>query len=198
MPDRLHVTFVDNVDSFTYNLVDEFAKRGSAIAVYRNDVPADLFVMSATGAGPRLIVLSPGPGTPDGAGSCLDVIRLALGRVPIFGVCLGHQALVQALGGTVGRAPAPIHGKASPVRHRGGSPFEGLPSPMPVGRYHSLIATRMPGELETIAETDDIVMAARHRTLPALGVQFHPESVLTGFGGRIIENVIQWASDASQ
>lgn len=198
MPDALTVVFLDNVDSFTYNLVDEFARRGAAVVVYRNDVPAERVLEAATAAGPRLLVVSPGPGTPSGAGSCLEVVAGALGRVPLFGVCLGHQALVQALGGTVERAPVPVHGKASWIRHRPSPLFEGLPNPMPVGRYHSLVATRLPAELEAIAETDGLVMAASHRRLPAFGVQFHPESVLTASGGRLIDNVIQWAADAAQ
>jgi anthranilate synthase component 2 len=198
MPDPLTVVFLDNVDSFTYNLVDEFARRGAAVVVYRNDVPAERVLEAATAAGPRLLVVSPGPGAPSGAGSCLEVVAGALGRVPLFGVCLGHQALVQALGGTVERAPAPVHGKASWVRHRPSPLFEGVPNPMPVGRYHSLIATQLPADLEAIALADGLVMAASHRRLPALGVQFHPESVLTASGGQLIDNVIRWATDAAQ
>jgi anthranilate synthase component 2 len=198
MPEPLHVVFLDNVDSFTYNLVDEFARRGARVQVFRNDVSADRIVAAAGTDGPRLLVISPGPGTPDSAGSTLEVVTLALGRVPLFGVCLGHQALVRASGGTVGRAPLAVHGKAGAVRHDGSEPFQGLPDPMPAGRYHSLVATSLPAALEPIAECDGLVMAARHRTLPAIGVQFHPESVLTQGGGRLIDNVIQWAVDASQ
>jgi anthranilate synthase component 2 len=198
MPEPLTVVFLDNVDSFTYNLVDEFAKRGAKVRVFRNDVAAEQVVAAAGDRGPRLLVISPGPGTPDRAGSCLEVVTLALGRVPLFGVCLGHQALVQALGGSVGRAPAPVHGKASSVHHRSETPFEELPNPMPAGRYHSLVATALPAELEPIAEGDGVVMAVRHRTHPALGVQVHPESVLTLTGGRLIDNVIRWATHASQ
>jgi len=202
----LTVVFLDNVDSFTYNLVDEFAKRGADVAVVRNDGPAEPVLALATrSGGPRLLVVSPGPGNPSGAGCCLEVVRGALGQVPLFGVCLGHQALVEALGGTVDRAPAPIHGKATIVRHSGVGPFAGLPNPLPVGRYHSLAASVLPEELEPIATTDGgssagppIVMAVAHRTLPAIGVQFHPESVLTPDGGRLIENVIQWARDVGR
>jgi anthranilate synthase component II len=198
MPDALQVVFLDNVDSFTYNLVDEFARRGSSVAVFRNDVPPERVLAAAAGSGPRLLVVSPGPGTPSAAGSCLEVVRGALGAVPLFGVCLGHQALVQALGGTVERAPVAVHGKASWIRHRPSPLFDGLPNPMPVGRYHSLVAGRIPPVLESIADADGLVMAASHRAVPALSVQFHPESVLTASGGRLIDNVIRWASDASQ
>jgi anthranilate synthase component 2 len=192
------VVFLDNFDSFTYNLVDEFARRGAHVVVFRNDVPVEHVVAAATAGGPRLLVISPGPGTPDAAGSCLDVVRQALGRVPVFGVCLGHQALVRALGGTVGRAPAAVHGKASLIRHRPSPLFEGIPNPLPVGRYHSLVATDLPPDLEPIAEADGLVMAASHRRAPALGVQFHPESVLTVAGGPMIDNVIRWAAHAGQ
>jgi anthranilate synthase component 2 len=198
MSEPMTVVFLDNFDSFTYNLVDEFARRGADVVVFRNDVAAEPIVAAATGGGPRLLVISPGPGTPDAAGSCLDVVRQALGRVPLFGVCLGHQALVRALGGTVGRAPAAVHGKASLIRHRPSPLFEGVPNPLPVGRYHSLVATDLPAELESIAEADGLVMAASHRRAPALGVQFHPESVLTVAGGSMIDNVMRWAAHAGQ
>lgn len=191
---ELSVTFLDNVDSFTYNLVDEFARRGATVRVFRNDVPAESIVAAATaGPGSRLLVVSPGPGTPAEAGSCLAAVRGALGRVPVFGVCLGHQALVEAAGGVVGRAPAPVHGKAARIRHDGGAPFEGLGSPLPVGRYHSLAAGTVPDDLEVAAEVDGVVMAVRHRRVKAIGVQFHPESVLTPGGGTMIDNLIRWA-----
>jgi anthranilate synthase/aminodeoxychorismate synthase-like glutamine amidotransferase len=206
MPDALRVVFLDNVDSFTYNLVDEFARRGAAVEVHRNDRPAAEVVRRAVGGtgtspggrqdgttGPTLVVVSPGPGTPRDAGSCLDVVRGCAGRVPLFGVCLGHQAIVEAFGGRVERAPAILHGKASLVTHRGGPLFDGLPSPVPVGRYHSLCATDVPADLEVTAESDGIVMAVAHRRWAILGVQFHPESILTPQGGRLIANVMRWA-----
>lgn len=196
MPNALQVTFLDNIDSFTYNLVDEFAKRGALVRVFRNDGPVAPIVARATAHGPRLLVISPGPGAPAGAGCCLDLIRATIGRVPTLGVCLGHQALVEALGGTISRA-TPYHGKATSIAHDGGAPFDGLPSPMPVGRYHSLAATRVPPDLAVAAEGDGVVMAVRHRSAAAIGVQFHPESVLTPGGGRLIDNVIRWAIDAS-
>ena len=196
MPNEMPVLFLDNVDSFTYNLVDEFAKRGAEVTVVRNDLPAEAIVARARSA--ALLVISPGPGTPASAGSCLEVVRLALGQVPLFGVCLGHQALVAAAGGEVDRAPVAIHGKAVPIRHQGAAPFDHLPSPMAVARYHSLSATRVPSTLEVTAQCGEVVMAVAHRDAPALGVQFHPESVLTPLGGQLIENVIAWARHAGR
>lgn len=195
---RLDVMLLDNADSFTFNLVDEMARRGHQVSVVRNDVPADRILERITRDRPGLLVISPGPGTPATAGSCLDVVRGALGRLPLFGVCLGHQALIEATGGTVERAPVPVHGKPGALEHDGRTPFEGLPSPMPVGRYHSLAAGRVPPALAVSARVGTVVMAVRHRSAPAVGVQFHPESVLTPAGGRLIDNVIRWAADAGR
>ncbi len=195
MSDALDVILLDNFDSFSYNLADEFARRRARVTVFRNDVAAGRILERAIGTGTKtLLVISPGPGRPSEAGCSLEVIRAALGRVPLLGVCLGHQALIEAVGGTVVRAPLAVHGKASQATHDGTGPFEGLPSPTPVGRYHSLAAGALPAELVPIAAADDIVMAVSHRAAPALGVQFHPESVLTPAGGQMIDNLIRWAS----
>ncbi len=195
MAESLRVIFVDNFDSFTWNLVDEFAKRGAEVEVWRSTVTAAHVVARAAGLGPTLIVLSPGPGTPAGAGCCIELARgAAVSRVPVFGVCLGLQAMVESFGGIVSLAGAVVHGKTSKLRHDGGILFEGVPSPFPVGRYHSLAASTMPDCLKPIADADGIVMAVAHRTAPQLGVQFHPESILTPEGGRIIENVMRWAA----
>ena len=197
MPNPLRIVFVDNFDSFTWNLVDEFARRGSAVEVWRNTAPAELVLARARESGPALLVLSPGPGAPATAGCCIELVRRAAEqRVPLFGVCLGHQAMVEGLGGDVGPAGEVVHGKTSRVEHDGGSLFAGVPSPFPVGRYHSLAATRLPECLVPIARTGRLVMAVAHRTAPQFGVQFHPESILTPDGGRIIENVLRWAADA--
>jgi len=195
MSEGLQVVLLDNFDSFSYNLVDEFARRGPKVTVFRNDVPADRILERAAGTR-ALVVISPGPGHPRDAGSSLEVIRRALGRIPLLGVCLGHQALIEATGGTVVAAALPVHGKASRLTHDGLGLFEGLPSPTAVGRYHSLAAGTLPAELVPTASADGVVMAVRHRTAPALGVQFHPESVLTPAGGQMIDNVIRWAADA--
>ena len=197
MRDALRIVFIDNFDSFTWNLVDEFSRRGCMVEVWRNTVSAEHAVARARAGGPGLLVLSPGPGAPGDAGCCVELVRLAAAeRVPLLGVCLGHQAMVEAFGGVVGPAGEVVHGKVSQVRHQGGALFEGVPSIFPVGRYHSLAASVMPEVLTPIAGTDRLVMAAAHRSAPQFGVQFHPESILTPDGGRIIENVIGWAGHA--
>jgi anthranilate synthase component II len=198
MPEPLRLVFIDNFDSFTWNLVDEFARRGAVVEVWRNTVPAEHAVARALER-PSLLVLSPGPGTPAEAGCCVELCRLAaVHRLPLFGVCLGHQAMVEAFGGVVGPAGEVVHGKTSRVRHEGGPLFAGVPSPFPAGRYHSLAAAVLPECLIPIAGTGGVVMAVAHRTAPQLGVQFHPESILTPEGGTIIDNVIRWAGDAGE
>jgi anthranilate synthase component 2 len=199
MPEPLRVVLVDNFDSFTWNLVDEFARRGAEIEVWRNTVSARHILTRALERRPSLLVLSPGPGTPAEAGCCVELVRLAAeAKVPLFGVCLGHQAMIEAFGGTVGPAGEVVHGKTSQVSHTGGRFFQGVPTLFPVGRYHSLAASVIPEVLMPIAGTDGVNMAVSHRTAPQVGVQFHPESILTPDGGRIIENVIQWATDAGE
>jgi anthranilate synthase component II len=191
----LHIVFIDNFDSFTFNLVDEFTRRGASVEVWRNTVAPDHALARAEAApGPRLLVLSPGPGGPREAGCCVDLIRRAAGRVPVFGVCLGHQAMIDAFGGVVESAGAILHGRSSKVVHQDAPIFRGISSPFVVGRYHSLASHDVPPELEALAWTDNIVMAVRHRAHPILGIQFHPESVLTPHGGLLIENVIRWAA----
>ncbi len=199
MSQPLRVVFIDNFDSFTWNLVDEFARRGAGVEVWRNSVPAEHALARAQEARQSLLVLSPGPGAPGAAGCCINLVRGAgAAGIPLFGVCLGHQAMVEAYGGVVAAAGEVVHGKTSAVRHHGGALFEGVPSPFPVGRYHSLAATVLPEVLTAIAGTDQIVMAVAHRSAPQFGVQFHPESILTPEGGRIIDNVMRWASNARQ
>jgi anthranilate synthase/aminodeoxychorismate synthase-like glutamine amidotransferase len=199
MSHPLRIVFVDNFDSFTWNLVDEFARRGAEVEVWRNNLPAEHLIQRAGDRGGSLLVLSPGPGTPADAGCSVELVRMAAdARIPLFGVCLGHQALVEACGGVIGAAGEVVHGKTSRVRHTGGVLFEGVPSPFPVGRYHSLAASSLPGCLDPIAMAGPVVMAVAHRSAPQLGVQFHPESILTPEGGRIIDNVMQWAIDARE
>ena len=147
--------------------------------------------------GARLIVLSPGPGAPRDAGCCVELCRLAAGRVPLFGVCLGHQALIEAFGGVVESAGIILHGKSSSVEHRGGPLFAGVPTSFTVGRYHSLASHDVPDALETVASAGSLVMAVRHRAHPLLGIQFHPESIMTPEGGRLIDNVCAWAREAT-
>ncbi|MEY2480949.1 MAG: anthranilate synthase component [Verrucomicrobiota bacterium] len=192
----MNVLFIDNFDSFTYNLVDEFRKRGADVRVWRNTVAAeDALAGIVDLAPPRLIVLSPGPSTPMEAGCCIDLVRLAAEKkIPLFGVCLGHQAIVEAFGGTVGRAERVMHGKTSMIEHNGTTLFRDLPSPMRVGRYHSLVAGRLPAPLRETARSGNYVMAIEHEALPVIGVQFHPESILTPDGGAILDRVVDWAA----
>jgi len=196
MLDKPHVLVVDNHDSFTFNLVDAFACLGAAVDVITSDAAATDVLQLAAGLQSTVIVLSPGPGAPERAGCSIDLVHATLGRIPIFGVCLGHQVLVAALGGGVGPAGAIVHGRASHIRHNGHALFAGIPPDLEVGRYHSLAALRLPPELEMIAWHDSVVMAVAHRSEPAWGVQFHAESILTVHGPRILANVLGLAAAA--
>ena len=168
---------VDNYDSFTYNLVDLFRQLGAEVVVRRND---ELAAEDAERLGPSHLVISPGPGRPADSGATVDIVRRLGPSTPTLGVCLGHQAIVEAFGGEIGQAKRLLHGKASAVTHDGKGIFDGLPQGFQAGRYHSLAATSVPECLEVSATSDDgEVMAVRHRELPVDGVQFHPESVLT-------------------
>jgi anthranilate synthase/aminodeoxychorismate synthase-like glutamine amidotransferase len=184
------VLLVDNYDSFTYNLYQYLGELGAEIRVVRND---ELTAEAAVSLAPDRIVISPGPGTPDQAGITLELIRRAAGRIPVLGVCLGHQALGQAFGGDVRRAPKLMHGKTSEIHHDGRGVFRGLPVPFTATRYHSLVVERasVPESLEITAWTDDgIVMGLRHREHALEGVQFHPESILTTVGKDLLRNFL--------
>jgi len=186
---------IDNYDSFTYNLVHFLGDLGAHCTVKRND---QITVDEAMALKADAIVLSPGPCTPNEAGICMDLIRAAAkAQVPLFGVCLGHQAIGQVFGGKVVRAPKPMHGKLSGVTHKGQGVFEDVPTPFEATRYHSLIVDRatMPAELEIVAQTGDIVMGMRHKTLPIHGVQFHPESIASQHGHKILENFLKIAGE---
>ncbi|MGH8217006.1 MAG: anthranilate synthase component II [Steroidobacteraceae bacterium] len=181
---------IDNYDSFTYNLVQAFLVLGADVRVFRND---EIAVSEALELAPSHLCISPGPGTPHDAGVSMDMIRAFSGRVPVLGVCLGHQSIVEVFGGRVVRAARLMHGKTSAMTHDGRTIFEGLPQPCEVGRYHSLIAApeRMPSELEVSALTaQGEIMGARHCALMIEGVQFHPESILTPDGPRLLENFL--------
>jgi anthranilate synthase/aminodeoxychorismate synthase-like glutamine amidotransferase len=180
---------IDNYDSFTYNLAHLFEELGADVTVVRNDaIDAD----AAEELEPSHLVISPGPGRPSEAGAALDIVKRLGPRIPTLGVCLGHQAIVEAFGGEVGQAKRLVHGKTSEIAHDGRGLFEGLPDPLEGGRYHSLAATRVPAELEVCATTDDgEVMAVRHRELPLVGIQFHPESVLTPDGPALARNFLE-------
>lgn len=194
----IRVLFIDNFDSFTYNLVDEFAKRKCPTLVYRADTPLSQLVEAAEQFQPDLLVLSPGPGNPSTAGVTLQAIDHFHTKLPIFGVCLGHQAIVQYFGGTISHAPCVMHGKASRITHNGKSIFENLENPLHAGRYHSLCAVTLPDCLEETASFEGVVMGIQHKTLPIYGVQFHPESILTPTGGKIIENILKIALHRKQ
>lgn len=186
---------IDNYDSFTFNLVQYLGELGQEVKVIRNDA---LDVAGIRALKPAHIMISPGPGTPDDAGVSLDVLRELGGEVPVFGVCLGHQAIGQAFGGKVIRAKQIMHGKTSPVRHRGLGVFAGLPDPFEATRYHSLVVEQqsVPDCLEVTAWTEhddgsiDEIMGLRHRELPIEGVQFHPESILTQHGHAMLANFL--------
>jgi anthranilate synthase component II len=183
------ILLVDNYDSFTYNLAHLFGELGAEVTVFRNDaIDAD----AAERLAPSHLVVSPGPGRPADSGATIEIVRRLGPRVPTLGVCLGHQAIVEAFGGEVGQARRLLHGKASPVSHDGRGIFEGLPEPLEGGRYHSLAATRVPDSLEVCAtDGDGEVMAVRHRELPVDGIQFHPESVLTPDGPALARNFLE-------
>jgi para-aminobenzoate synthetase component II len=185
------ILVIDNYDSFTYNLVQYLGELGADLQVVRNDQTT---VEAIEKQAPERIVISPGPKTPSHAGICLDVITTFSGRIPILGVCLGHQAIGQAFGGQVVRAPQLMHGKTSEIRHDGKSIFEGLPNPFPATRYHSLIVARenLPDCLEISASTSDgLIMGLRHKKMKVEGVQFHPESILTSAGKELLGNFLR-------
>ncbi|AVM73881.1 anthranilate synthase component II [Magnetospirillum gryphiswaldense] len=181
---------IDNYDSFTYNLWHYLGELGAQVEVRRNDA---LSVAEALALNPEGIVISPGPCDPDRAGICLDLIRTAAGKVPLFGVCLGEQAMGQAFGGNVVRAPQPMHGKVDTIHHDGTGCFAGLPSPFRATRYHSLVVDRasLPTTLHVSAWTEDgLIMGLTHNDLPVWGVQFHPESIETEHGHAMLQNFV--------
>ena len=186
------VLVIDNYDSFTYNLVQYLGELGATVRVLRNDAES----VDAIGQiGADHIVISPGPGRPEDAGVTMDVIRALGSKTPILGVCLGHQAIGAVFGGSVVRAPVPMHGKTSTIEHNGRGVFSGLTAPFVASRYHSLVVAEdgLPGELEVTARTqeDGLIMGLRHRALPIQGVQFHPESILTGEGRHMLRNFLE-------
>lgn len=188
----MKILLLDNYDSFTYNLVHYIGELGAEVAVHRND---QITVDKVMKLKPDAIVISPGPGTPQQSGICLDLIKQASGKIPILGVCLGHQAIGEAFGGKVVRAPAPMHGKVSSIYHEGLTVFKGLPIPFSATRYHSLIVDRasLPDSLEITAITadDGLIMGLSHKQHNTHGVQFHPESIASEYGHEIIGNFLK-------
>ncbi|ALO35358.1 anthranilate synthase subunit II [Colwellia sp. MT41] len=187
---------LDNLDSFTYNLVDEFQCLGFEPSVYRNTLSADFIFAKMQAhtqqtAEPVLLVLSPGPGEPKNSGCLMALIKKCAGRIPMLGICLGHQALIEHYGGRVDRADEVVHGKSSNITHHGYGPFQGMKNPLPVARYHSLIGKDIPAELDVIAEYNGMCMAISKEDDAVLAFQFHPESILTTFGTPLLKQSIQ-------
>ncbi|MCK3658992.1 anthranilate synthase component II [Pasteurellaceae bacterium Pebbles2] len=185
------IVFLDNFDSFTYNLVDQFRTLGHQVKIYRNDCDLDLLEKICREPN-TILALSPGPGTPAEAGNMLALIERVKKDVPIIGICLGHQALIQAFGGEVIHAGEVLHGKVSKIEHDEQAMFKGLQNPMPVARYHSLKGNNLPEELVVNATVNGIIMAIRHRSLPICAFQFHPESILTVQGSQLLEQSVNW------
>ncbi|MFN3727866.1 MAG: anthranilate synthase component II [Allosphingosinicella sp.] len=188
---RRPILLIDNFDSFTFNLVDALERAGANVRVLRNTISAGTAVARAELDG-AAIMISPGPGGPREAGCSMEVIASAKGRIPLIGICLGHQAIVAEAGGLVERAPAPVHGKSCKLEHQGMGAFSGLPNPLKVGRYHSLTTRNFPPRLKVDATSDGLVMAVSDADAKQVGLQFHPESILTPRGDRIIANLLAW------
>ena len=183
---------IDNFDSFTYNLVDEFEKRNCKVYVYRNNISFENFEKIIKNINTKLIVISPGPSAPKTAGISINVIRRYAGKIPIFGVCLGHQCIIEAFNGVVDKAPEVFHGKPSKIIHDNRIIYKNVGNPFQAGRYHSLAGLKISDDLVVSAKTDNnVVMGVRHKNFFVEGVQFHPESILTPSGGLIIENLLE-------
>ncbi|ULF77018.1 aminodeoxychorismate/anthranilate synthase component II [Vibrio alginolyticus] len=188
-----NIIFIDNFDSFTYNLVDQFRSLGYSVKIYRNNIPAETIEQAVNELENPVVLLSPGPGAPSEAGSMPELIQRMKGKVPMIGICLGHQAIVEAYGGTVAGAGEIIHGKVSMMEHQNHAIYQNLPSPLAIARYHSLVATKVPESLTITAEVDDLVMSVVHEEDKVCGFQFHPESIMTTYGATLLANAIEWA-----
>jgi anthranilate synthase component 2 len=191
------ILFIDNFDSFTYNLVDEFQKRDCEVVVYRNNVDLRVIDSTITKFKPDLIVISPGPSTPKQAGNSVEIVKQYFDKIPIFGICLGHQCIIEAFGGMVGKAPEIVHGKPSKIKHDNTGIYKNIENPFQAGRYHSLTGLDVPYSIEISARSDTgVIMGIRHKEHPIIGVQYHPESILTPLGGELIDNIIKFARDS--
>ncbi|MDR9828642.1 aminodeoxychorismate/anthranilate synthase component II [Vibrio sp. FNV 38] len=188
-----NIVFIDNFDSFTYNLVDQFRSLGHQVKIYRNSISAEAIERAVNELDNPVILLSPGPGAPAEAGSMPAIIQRFKGKVPMIGICLGHQAIVEAYGGTVAGAGQIIHGKVSMMAHDEHAIYAGLPSPLAIARYHSLVATSVPESLSITAEVDGLVMSVVQEQDKVCGFQFHPESIMTTQGATLLANAIEWA-----
>ena len=183
------ILMIDNLDSFTFNLVEALERLGGEVRVLRNSVSAEAALDLALESGAHIVV-SPGPGRPEDAGCSMELIARARGRVPLLGVCLGHQAMVLEAGGDVERAPAPVHGKTSLLAHDGNGPFAGIEGPVQIGRYHSLCTRNIPARFTVHAETEGMAMAISDSQALQTGLQFHPESILTPVGNKLLANIL--------
>lgn len=187
------ILLLDNVDSFTYNLVDQLRASGHQVVIYRNQIAAEIIIARLQQMEQPILMLSPGPGTPADAGCMPELLQRLRGQMPIIGICLGHQAIVETYGGHVGQAGEILHGKASSITHDNQGMFAGMANPLPVARYHSLVGSNIPEGLTVNARFGDMVMAVRHDEHRVCGFQFHPESILTTQGARLLEQTLAWA-----
>ncbi|TQQ39351.1 aminodeoxychorismate/anthranilate synthase component II [Vibrio cholerae] len=192
-----NILFIDNFDSFTYNLVDQFRSLGHVVTIYRNNIPADAIEQALQQLDNPVVVLSPGPGAPSEAGCMPELLQRLKGKVPVIGICLGHQAIVETYGGVVAGAGEIIHGKVSMMEHQNHAIYRGLPSPLAIARYHSLVATQVPATLAVTAEVNGLVMSVVNETDKVCGFQFHPESIMTTHGATLLANAIDWALSAT-
>lgn len=188
-----NIIFVDNFDSFTYNLVDQFRSLGHDVKIYRNSIDVSTIEQALEGLDQPVVLLSPGPGAPSEAGCMPELIQRLKGKVPMIGICLGHQAIVEAYGGTVAGAGEIIHGKVSMMEHDNHATYNNLPSPLAIARYHSLVATEVSDALTVTAEVNGLVMSVVHEQDKVCGFQFHPESIMTTYGATLLGNAINWA-----
>ncbi|GHW78136.1 anthranilate synthase component II [Vibrio cholerae] len=192
-----NILFIDNFDSFTYNLVDQFRSLGHVVTIYRNNLSADAIEQALQQLDNPVVVLSPGPGAPSEAGCMPELLQRLKGKVPMIGICLGHQAIVEAYGGVVAGAGEIIHGKVSMMEHQNHAIYRGLPSPLAIARYHSLVATQVPSALTVTAEVNGLVMSVVNEADKVCGFQFHPESIMTTHGATLLANAIDWTLSAT-
>ncbi|EJL6674556.1 TPA: aminodeoxychorismate/anthranilate synthase component II [Vibrio cholerae] len=192
-----NILFIDNFDSFTYNLVDQFRSLGHVVTIYRNNLSADAIEQALQQLDNPVVVLSPGPGAPSEAGCMPELLQRLKGKVPMIGICLGHQAIVEAYGGVVAGAGEIIHGKVSMMEHQNHAIYRGLPSSLAIARYHSLVATQVPSALTVTAEVNGLVMSVVNEADKVCGFQFHPESIMTTHGATLLANAIDWALSAT-
>lgn len=190
-----NIIFIDNFDSFSYNLVDEFKILGNNVEVFRNNLYLETLLDKINSTENPIVVISPGPGNPTNTGCIVDLISVIKGKVPIIGICLGHQAIIEAYGGIVSHANEIVHGKIAKIKNNNHSIFKSLDSPLTVARYHSLAAIKVPTGLECIAEVNDLVMAVIDDKNKVCGLQFHPESIMTIQGSKLLDNIIKWVYD---